>query len=167
MNAPGEWAAETEGYKAAVPPGGLTARMVKSVKPGAFLDKATDILRGMELTWGKDEVHKPGGVLNRQGFTRLSSQSVQRRGRPPEHDDLFYAGLARDYQRIMDGGNVRAPIKQLANERDYERATIRRLLNKARERGMLTHPPSTGGQAGGRLTQLAIDLLTAAGEETA
>ena len=41
----GEWEAEADGYLAEVPPGGLTARMVKTVKPGEFSELAREILR--------------------------------------------------------------------------------------------------------------------------
>ena len=40
-NQPGEWAAERQGFTVPVPPGGLTARMLKSVRFGTYLNDAT------------------------------------------------------------------------------------------------------------------------------
>ena len=160
----GEWAAETEGFGAPVPDGGLTARMVKAVKAGAFLDDATEHMREMERAWGKEVVHEEGGVLSRHGFTAGSSQSKERRGRPPSHRDIWYAILARDYCRIINAGNHKRPVKELAAARGYKAQSMSRLLNQAREKGMLT--PTPPGRAGGQLTSLAVMLLKEAGEES-
>jgi len=160
----GEWLAETKGFEAPVPPGGLTARMVKKVRPGDFIADATEVMRMMELNWNEALVHADGGILRRYGFTREAPRAKERRGRPPAHDDSWYADLAQDYTRIIESGNARSPVKQLAKERGYTPNSMSRLINRARDRGMLkgSHP----GKAGGQLTDLAVHLLKEAEDHT-
>ncbi len=157
---PGEWAAESQGFTAPVPTGGLTARMLKTIRLGTYLDDATRIIRGMERKWGRKAVHGDMRLLTRHGFIPASRQATSRSGRPPSHDDVFYAKLAQDYVRIIDQGNARSPVKQLARKRSFSPEHTSQLLHRARERGMLSAIPNVG-VAGGRLTALARSLLAA------
>jgi hypothetical protein len=162
---PGEWAAESQGFTAPVPPGGLTARMLKSIKLGTYLDDAMRIIRRMERKWGREAVHGDMRLLTRHGFTPATGQATSRSGRPPAHDDCFYAKLAQDYVRIIEHGNARSPVKELARERSFSPEHMGQLLHKAREHGMLTAIPKRG-LAGGRLTAFAKSLLAAARKDS-
>jgi hypothetical protein len=75
-----------------------------------------------------------------------------RRGRP----DLFYAEFASEYVEIAK--TTPHATAELARRRDYDPRYVRDLLNQARNRGLLTRPPS--GRAGGTLTPKAIALLS-------
>lgn len=162
-NDPGEWAAARQGFTASVPPGGLTARRLKSVKFGAYLDDVTTILRRMERKWGYEAVHGERRLFTRYGFTPASSQSVGRAGRPRIHDDLFLAILAHDYVRAFTL-HPSAPVQALRTARKYSTEHLRELIHTARDRGMLTSPPKPG-VGGGNLTSLAFSILRAARED--
>lgn len=153
----GQWSAERLGNSAQVPPGGLGARLLRTVK---VADHLVNLPRSMK---------RPGSaglakVLAQQGFTDLGPDSLHgRRG----HSDLFYAQVARDYVSLLDE-HAPKPIRALMSKlkdagRPLSEAAVRDLVRRARQRGLLTG--TTRGKPGGRLTQRAIALLTEAARQ--
>jgi len=170
---PGEWSAEWEGWKAAVPTGGLSARFLQGrLKPGTYLSHFAQIIRKTERHWGR-AIYGDGQYLGRLGFTPVAAEADTRVGRPPLHDLTFYARLARDLRRIEYLGNAKAPVKELVHQMNqeltrgqakYDLAKMYRLVHVAREKGMLG-APSRPGFSGGDITERARSLLRAAGED--
>ena len=145
---PGEWSGD-------VPRWGLSARLLHQLRPDTSLRSYPDIVGNMKLQMGEEAVlgPDPKAVLRRHG---LATQKVTRRvGRPPVHDDLFYAVFARDYTRLINPGSD--PIMRLAKARKKPRPTIDTWRRMARDRGFLSEPPP--GKAGGQLTAAAKALL--------
>lgn len=160
---PGEWSAEYLGRNAPVPSGGLSARKVHEAKPGEYLQYLADIVTEMERKWGRPAVHGEQRLLTRHGFDAAVGESQRRSGRPPSHDLLFYAILARDLNRIIATGNARSPVAELAKQKGYATTSMHKLIKVARNKGMMGPPPRRG-LSGGRLTERARALLREAGE---
>ena len=71
--------------------------------------------------------------------------------------DTHYAAVAASYVALLDAGDPR-PVAALADQLHLSVTTVRNLLYKARERGLLT---SAGrGRAGGQLTDKAKEMLS-------
>jgi hypothetical protein len=80
-----------------------------------------------------------------------------RKGRP----DVFYAELAKKYVELLEGTST--PTKDLAERLGYSPSSVRDFLHQARRRELLS--PAVKGMAGGELTNKAMWLLAAKGEE--
>jgi hypothetical protein len=161
----GEWSAEWDGNKVDVPAGGVSARLVqKELRFGSYLSYFSHIVGEMERRWGRTSLYDDGRLLARHGYSPAAPESDTRVGRPPEHDSTFLARLARDVNRAIANGYPKAPVKHLADTRDYPYTVekMRRLVKRARDKGMLG--PATPGLSGGQLTDRAKALLGEADE---
>jgi hypothetical protein len=125
---------------ARVPAGGLTARMLRELKPGAAVAEAY-------AEMGLDADRPP------RRFAKARKQPTRpgRRGR----DDSFYANIAWEYVRALTARS-RHPVADTAevlrkNDLHYSDAYVRDAIAEARRRGLLT--PARRGRAGGRLTE--------------
>ena len=155
---PGEWSGEPD----AVPEWGLTARRLKKLRPDTSTRSIPDIFGNLKTQWGEDAFYGERSVVARHGLSPTAPEPRRRVGRPPAHDLSFYAKLARDYARLVNGGS-RRPIPELAKAWESPEATVRNWKRMALKKGLMTESPP--GVPGGQLTRLAIEVLDAAGEE--
>lgn len=86
-----------------------------------------------------------------------SNRRPGRKGRP----DVFYAELAKQYVEVSTVSST--PTKDLAERLGYSPSSVRDFLHQARRRDLLS--PAVKGMAGGELTNKAMWLLAAKGEE--
>jgi hypothetical protein len=134
------------GVEPQAPPGGLVARKVRpAIRTGQAIARAREI-----GTWDRSRPYPPR-------FSEEVLEAPHRvgsRGR----DDLFFAKAARIAVAAHDRGE-RAPVQVLAEYLGdgWSRTGARDLLTRARQRGLLTHPPR--GRPVGRLTARAEELL--------
>jgi hypothetical protein len=156
----GEWSAERLGARAPVPRGGLPARTLRNVKIDTHLRAAADQLGALRKKLGMETTAM---ILSNRGFA--GDVEHPRRGRPgPEPtSDLFYARLAAEYVRLVKGKGSRRPVRELyewlrVQHLHYNESSVTGLLDKARNRGLLTRPPKRG-TPGGDLTPYARELL--------
>jgi hypothetical protein len=149
---------ECMGQPEEVPDQGLRAGTLRKLHPDTTMRSFGDIVGNMRRNMGEEAVLGRSGtsVLRRHGFSKPAAASGV--GRPQEHDDLFFAELARDYVRLVLAGSSK-PIIELAQARLVATSTIESWVRTARDRGLLTntHP----GRAGGELTAAAQALLDA------
>jgi hypothetical protein len=152
--APGRWSVEQLGASAPVPAGGVTASLLRQVRPDSDLrEHFRDIV--------EENVKLPvlTADLDTAGLSTKSALAGPRRG-PKGHGALFYARVARDYARLCDRGEAN-PTAKLASMKKYHGhtpANLRDYVHRARARGLLTDPPAPG-KPGGALTEKARRLL--------
>lgn len=134
------------------PAGGLPATVLRTVQTEAVLKAVTD-------KWQKLLESDPRAE---EFFTRLfrefalDKRTLNQRARPHQVTDSELAFLAADYVELCSR-EERAPRKKLADSHALSDGQIRKLLQKARERGLLN---SVGpGRPGGTLTTYARQLL--------
>ena len=177
----GRWAAEVRGSSAHAPTGGVTSRLVRAVKLNGVSQAIAEV---MARVVGHDELSDEWkkGLL---GFVNLNRETLSAMGMtardlpaPPKlppagrrrSADLRYAELARDYSQLVLGKRKGTrPIRDLAKRRGVTPAYMSVLINRARQRGMLTTDQLSGatpGKAGGILTNKAVAVLAAAGKKT-
>lgn len=124
----------------------LTTAQLKALRLGAM---AADLRRA---------------VLDHPDVGRIApdlTESLRRKPGPAGASDLEYARLAARYVQLVDEGST-SPNEDLAEELGdgWDAALVRDWLHRARHRrGLLT--PTRRGQAGGRLTDKARELLAA------
>ncbi len=159
-----------------VPQGGLTTRILRRVRLGEHLAGITATVRGWasggtpredrtthipaapnrsaqeRVTFGAEDLDRD--VAEGLGFSEPPRE--RRPGRPGKSDREF-AKLAVEYVEALDQPSTR-PTADVAKKRGYDPAHIRDGIHEARERGLLTRPP-TKGRAGGELTAKARQLL--------
>jgi hypothetical protein len=168
----GEWSAEALGVYANSPKGGITAELIRKVPVAEHRQVGREFAewlsriapdRAPKFTINVPRsVKKPtSGAVNAK-LTRAKLKAVlpaqrHKRGRPPIHDEQFFAGLARDYAlRVAEGSPH--PTKDLAEGRGVSRVRMRALLNETRKRKFLS---GTGrGRSGGTITNRAGGFLT-------
>jgi hypothetical protein len=134
------------------------------VRPAKSMKSCPDVIARMKLIMGEAAVSGPKRLIAYGHGAAVTNRPGGRRGRRPEHDDLFYALIAREYVRLCDNGE-RYPIKVLIQQRGAPRSEIERWVRTARDRGYLSG--STKGQAGGQLSQAAQVVLADNGDEGA
>jgi hypothetical protein len=163
---PGQWSNDAE----AVPGGGLSSRVLRALHLGEPRSLFPKFMRNLQRRSGResaDWILAPFGI--RRTDRRLGGHRPGRAGRPDE----FYLIWAVAYLERVDEGNPQ-PVKDLANDPPESIArfisaanpsveTVRGFLNEARDRGLLTRPPS--GKPGGRLTARALRIIEAGGLE--
>jgi biotin operon repressor len=147
---PGLWLAEELGRRAPVPEGGLTKRRARAAPFNAPLALAPRLFA--QLAEIDDEPTDPRVAVD---------PDVARIRRPPGRNarasDERLAGIAARYVRLASAS--RAPLPELARELGYSRGHVKRLVQEARRRGLLTEAPDR--RAGGQLTPRALELLDA------
>lgn len=144
---PGRWSGEFLGVAARVPPGGLTTRLLRTVRVGGYRRFAGRVVRETRAKWpefGADEL----GPLR-------EPKDQPRRGRP-SRPRAFFAEIARDYVRSIEAGSHR-PVADVARRRRLASGQVRDALHRARLLGLLER--GGRGRYGGALTEGARALL--------
>ena len=137
---------------APVPAGGITARLLRTVKLGASAEPViADYRRWIKRNFGADALQRLDAHTGRPARRRRKKRPRTRRA-----VDGFYAELARDYVELSKRG-VRAPTATLAKLRGERIEKIRSHIHLARKNGLLTE--TKPGKAGGVLTPLALAVL--------
>jgi hypothetical protein len=145
----GMWSGEVLGSLATSPPGGITARLLRTVKVGEHQQCCGEILERIRREF-------PAALLGVGGLdAHPSPHRVRRDGR----SDLFYAMAASDYARICERGS-RRPTTDLARARDITPSQARDVIYETRQRGWLSAAHGRG-RGGGVLTVKAQVLLAA------
>ena len=136
-----------------VPPGGITARLLRTVKVGKYPDRLLDNYR----RWVKKEF---GVAALKRLDEHVGRPSRRRRRRPRTRraSDLYYAKLAGDYAMLWQRG-IRTPTMELSKLRGLPLEKMRSHIHLARANGLL--PETTRGKAGGVLTPKARQILDA------
>jgi hypothetical protein len=150
----GEWSGEYLGTLAQAPLGGLTARLVRRLKPGEHQrhgDAMLDWLRSEFM--GEQEALDFFGLGAGRLAQRAPKATGPRRSRPTNR---FYAEVAAFYVNEHKRGN-KAPLKAVAAKWKCPYTAARRFIHDARQRGMLTL--SERGVMGGMLTPEAKRIL--------
>jgi hypothetical protein len=137
------------GAEPQVPAGGIVARKVRpAVRTGEAIARARTLGR-----WdyrSKVQLQRPRFSLE----VLEAPHRVGSRGR----DDRFYVEVAAAAVAAVERGE-RAPVQAVADKMGdgWSRDAVRDILTRARQRGLLTHPPR--GRPVGRLTARAEELL--------
>jgi hypothetical protein len=164
---PGRWSAETEGFQARAPRGGITARLMR----GFRLRDAVRFLGQVQATLHRDaeaerrqhgEVRSPylQDAINQwlvAATPPALTPSTHRRA--PGFSDLSCARLAREYAQLIASGKEQ-PITVLAARYRLVKSTVKMRIHLARKRGFLTRSRGQGF-GGGVLTEKARQLLRA------
>jgi hypothetical protein len=151
---PGRWRGELDGVTARVPRGGLSARLLRQVRPGFHVRHLTAFLDQLHRT--RPELFTPGRGLASIGFTRPGQRTGPRRGRP-SRPAIFYARLAAAYVASIERGSLH-PVRDLARRFRLQPSQARDAVHQARRRGFLTGSGKQGA-LGGALTDQARQLL--------
>lgn len=125
--------------------GGLTTAVLRSVSLSALASQANRHLGSWQL--------REGASL------RLLPDPSRSRQNPP----LFYATWAMRYEAAAIGS--RSPIAELAASSGMKRSQVRDIIHECRFRKFLTEGQK--GQAGGRMTPLAVRTMEGAQEADA
>lgn len=136
---------------APIPKGGITARLLRTIKVGRLSEPLDDYKQWLAGYFG-------GAALKK--FEKLLGK---REGQRPS--DLYYAALANDYVNFWKAG-VKAPIGELAKLLDATPEKIRSDVHRARANGFLTDAKKVGAK-GGALTAKSSKLLAVAEESLA
>ena len=156
----GRWSAEVRGDQAEVPPGGLTARLLREVRIGEHVRHFTKSLQGSLQTWRSPPIASGqpapwGWPPERGGFVPPAVRNIHRLGRKGR-PDLFYAKLARQYVTRLRSGSAR-PVKEIATAQSLPQERVRDMIHEARKRGLLTRFEQ--GRPGGELTERCNEVL--------
>ena len=156
---------QSDDGRTGVPPrGGLTARLLRSVKLGhhaaVIRRRIAESAAGGTLKEQR-AAESPVQDFNRDivrslGFEPPAAGQGKKPGRP-RRPDLFYARIAARYVEELEAGN-RRPTAAVAESSHFSAPHIRDAVHEARVRGLLTRPPSQG-RPGGQLTDRARSLL--------
>jgi hypothetical protein len=137
---------------APVPAGGITARLLRTVKLGASAEPViADYRRWIKKSFGADALQRLDAHTGRPARRRRKKRPRTRRA-----VDGFYAELAHQYVQLLEHGE-RAPTTTLARIRGERIEKVRSHIHLARKNGFLTE--TKPGKAGGVLTPLALAVL--------
>ena len=164
----GEWKADTDAhgrYGYGVFAGmnfdlneGVTGRLLRRIKVGAYLEKTDEFQADMRKRQGKHG--ESGGAGWARDMTSYGFQSAYpeapRRERRKGLTDLQFARLAKQYVTRVQKGSF-SPVKEIAKTRKEDIKRTRDLLHKARRYGFLTKVKQ--GSKGGELTTKSFELL--------
>lgn len=146
---PGLWSARTRGIDAIAPPGGITARLLRSVPLAEHyqFDKEFHSLGRTRAIWSP-----------KKADSRSSPAKVPLRRRGPKgRPDEFYAKIARHYAEAVRSGTTR-PVAETAKKLNLKEPQVRDFVHQARRRGLLSK--TRQGRVGGLLTEKAERLLS-------
>jgi hypothetical protein len=155
---PGLWAGEVLGYRAPVPPGGLTSAVLRKIGLKWLLRFAASRVRGWER-----QVKEYYGALLKYGQAEglvfeMPSPTRGHRGRPRLYDDAVLLRAARLYvEGLGREDSVHSVRRFVADALKVSPERARDLVKTARARGFLGR--STPGKLGGMLTPQAEALL--------
>lgn len=134
-----------------VPPGGLSARLLRTLK---FTLPRKELKALRELRRKYPPIEYEGKFLSNPLLeTEAKAPHTEHKGGRP---DLFYARIAQQYCKLLESG-AKNPALTLAKERNEAPGNVRYMLWRARKRGLLD--PVTKGRAGGDLTTECLELL--------
>jgi len=167
-----------------VPKGGVTASLLRQVRPGIrntkeLLNDYRDWLSSLvglllqtpstEQNEGRHARTVMGGVLIKhpevldelqQRVERFDKQigrpSRAKTGERRRQTDEYYAKLAMDYERLCREGS-RSPVKTMAEDRDLGIGRMKSHVHRARRNGFLTD--AAIGTSGGFATEKALKIL--------
>ena len=156
----GAWSGCWLGVGAAVPPGGVTARLLRAVSVSQGHRAATRFLQSLRRRFVDEVADLTGPPVNRWwlgGGIRTGQPSAQRRRRPAP-SAVFLAEVARRYDAAIRKRS-RRPIEEVAAQLNItSKKDASRYVSLARDRGLLT-PARKQGKAGGSITARALRLL--------
>lgn len=139
---------------AEVPSGGISARLIRSIRPGKLLAKAQQIASAEAPKSAKRVAPSPDVVIN--AIARIGNAERRRPGRKGNGVE-HYLDWAVLYNDKVQAGS-RKPIVDLARQTNWSVTTVRDTIANARSKyGLLTS--SGQGRAGGELTPVARRLL--------
>lgn len=156
----GQWAADVLGTKAPFPAGGVTATLLRRLRPGELRragwqtfhriaqEDADFFPRGL---FAKVKGEVPDDLLG-----RLSAKT-RRAGRRQRLDDLTLARVAAAH--VQACAQSHRPAVEVGQRFGWKPDRVRDLIRHARRRGLLT--PATTTKVGGELTPQALALLDA------
>jgi hypothetical protein len=155
----GEWSGSYLGLLAAVPQGGITARLLRTLRLGAT--PASDISEGREA-WKRyvgisPEFHRHFKNAGFRGVKRKVPATGGRRGW--SGDQLLDAAV---FYVSKTAAGSRRPVAELAKRKGITPSSARDLLQTAKDKGLLT--PGRQGVASRSLTERAKQLLAAKGK---
>lgn len=151
----GHWSGEARGVSVkGIPPGGLTAGVLRRVRIGEWRRFLKKFLRQVGTERG-EQIFSDDGLLGHAGF-QAPADPIHRATRKPGpvgRDDTFYRTIAREYVAAFNDGSVR-PVADVARRHPNASVNlVRQWVHRARVRGFLT-PAVDPGLAGGSLTAL-------------
>ena len=149
----GRWSAEILGDMAKVPPGGLTARLLRKVRIGGHVQHFTKSLKDSIFGWERIKWQRWPPV--RAGFVPPVDRNIRRLGRKGK-PDLFYAKIAKVYVSWLQSGS-RKPVEKIAEARNLDSKRVRAMIHQARKRNLLTL--GRQGRPGGSLTDRCREVL--------
>ena len=132
------------------PDGGLVTDDLRLIRLHEAARKIkSKILSGEESDWG------PSSPIGNPPMPPAEwAQTLATRPGRKGREERDYAEVAARY---VDALGSRTPIKELAEQLFLSDSQVRSVLNKARDRGLLTAAPK--GKAGGKLTDKALKIL--------
>lgn len=137
-----------------VPDGGIRTEMLRRIPVAAIVRAAFD---------NPDTERSVGWLMARWfGGDAAADVVTAREGRNRGRDDLFYAQVALDWERLTAEGN--GARRRLADERGEQPSTVKNWITEATRRGLLTEAGGTGVRAR-RATPLARKITEQAAEE--
>lgn len=137
-----------------VPSGGVTARLLRTVKVGKNADPVIKHYGAWVKEWFGEEA--------RAEFDAHAPLPRGKRRSSRRPDDRYYAELASEYATIAE--KSKRPTATLAELRGEPIEKIRSHVHLARANGFLTNAPKPG-KAGGKLTPKAKQVLKTAANE--
>jgi hypothetical protein len=140
---------------APVPAGGITARLLRTVKVGKAAEPViADYRHAIRKWFGADALKRLDAHTGQPSRRRRRREPRSRRA-----TDRSYAELARDYAWLWQHGE-RAPTAALAAMRGVPIEKMRSHIHLARANGFLTE--TSRGRAGGEVTAKAWGVLKGA-----
>jgi hypothetical protein len=132
-----------------VPPGGVTARLLRTIRVG-------------QLGWALRATHAKffGPEAAARIFKRRGMPRRRKRSQGVRADDRYYAELANAYVALLESGS-RTPTKALATQLKEPYTRMRSRVNLARANGFLSAGQRGRGgcKGGGMLTDKARQVL--------
>jgi hypothetical protein len=147
----GRWSGEYGGGSVRIPPGGITARLLRTIRTQTF----NKMLRTIMMRWEKEL-----GELD-LGLIPLVTPPLTNRGRKGRSDATL-ARIAAAYEEGYLAGTP--PVQAVAKAMRLSLTQARDAIHRARVRGLLS-PASKQGKVGGRLTPTARALLKQQGKK--
>lgn len=141
----GRWSGEYGAITTRVPPGGITARLLRTIRTQTF----KRMLRTIVTRWEKEL----GGLD--LGFIPPAVPPLTNQGRKGRSDAAL-ARIAAVYEAAYLADTP--PVPAVAKASRLSLTQARDAIHRARVRGLLSHA-SKQGKVGGRLTPIARELL--------
>jgi hypothetical protein len=154
---PGEWSAQWDGPEAEVPPGGLTATLLRKVPFDVVLSALPEIVQ-----WIKEHRPEDWEFLSGSGLATADLERPRPGPKGPTEEELVE--YAVEYLELV-GRKVKNPHTVLSERYGCKNShRSKHLVDLARDRGLLAPPDpgdndKHGGRAGGMLTPRGEEVL--------